>query len=50
MVAAGTLDRSAAVTRLPVRDPGVWLLWLTSVPDVGDEVYIGEIGDVSFTR
>ena len=38
MVATGTLDRTATVAALPARDPGVWLLWLTSLPEVGGGV------------
>jgi hypothetical protein len=50
MVATGTLDDDATVAELPARDPGVWLLWLTSLPDTGGGAFVGEIGDVTFTR
>jgi hypothetical protein len=50
MVATGTLSDDATVAELPARDPGVWLLWLTSLPDTGGGAFVGEIGDVTFTR
>ncbi|MDQ3781419.1 MAG: hypothetical protein M3349_00585 [Actinomycetota bacterium] len=50
MVATGTLGLAPVTVQLPSREQGVWLLWLTSLPDIGDGIHVGEIGDVSFTR
>ena len=50
MVASGTLGTAPATVQLPGREQGVWVLWLTSLPDVGEGVHVGEIGDVTFTR
>lgn len=50
MVATGTLGAAPVTIQLPRRQEGVWLLWLTSLPDIGDGIHVGEIGDVTFTR
>lgn len=48
-VTSGTLVSGPATLQLPERDPGVWLLWLTSLPEQGDGEYWAEIREVVFT-
>ena len=47
-VTSGSLPSGVASVQLPVRDGGVWLLWLTALPanDAGE--YTAQIAEVIF--
>jgi hypothetical protein len=47
-LSAGTLEGGSAAIQLPPRDGGVWLLWLTSLPEQESGVFYGEISEVTF--
>ncbi len=45
---SGTTLESSSVVRLPERDEGRWLLWITSVPEGDETRYYTEVGSVAF--
>jgi serine/threonine protein kinase len=47
-IGSGTVFDAPAAMQLPDRDGGVWLLWLTEVPEQGVEEYYAEIFEVVF--
>ena len=47
-ISSGTLVSGTASLQLPAKDGGVWLLWLTALPDQSDGEYWAEISEVSF--
>ena len=47
-IARGTLQRAAVKIQLPIRAGGVWLLWLTDLPERSDGSYQSQISDVRF--
>lgn len=47
-VSSGTLVSGTASLQLPVRDGGVWLLWLTALPEQANGEFFAEISEVSF--
>jgi hypothetical protein len=48
-VARGTLQRAESRIQLPVRGGGLWLLWLTDLPERPDGSYQALITDVQFS-
>lgn len=47
---SGTLLPSPTVVQLPVRNGGVWLLWLTELPRRGDGSHRAEIAEIRMHR
>ena len=47
-VEAGTLETGAVSLQLPERSGGVWLLWLTDLPEREPSVFFSEIAEVAF--
>jgi serine/threonine protein kinase len=47
-VARGTLLRAESSVQLPVRGGGLWLVWLTDLPDRPDGSYQARITDIRF--
>jgi len=48
-IARGTLQRAESRIQLPVRGGGLWLLWLTDLPERADGSYQARLVDVRFT-
>ncbi|MEN8039908.1 MAG: hypothetical protein ABFR95_00210 [Actinomycetota bacterium] len=47
-IARGTLQRAESRLNVPVRGGGLWLLWLTDLPQRADGSYQAEITDIRF--
>lgn len=47
-IGSGTVFDAPATMQLPDRDGGVWLLWLTDLPEQGADEYYAEISEVVF--
>ncbi len=47
-VFSGTTLESASLVRLPEREEGRWLLWITSLPEGDEARFYTEVGSVSF--
>lgn len=47
-IGSGTVFDAPATMQLPGRDGGVWLLWLTDLPEQGVDEYFSEISEVIF--
>ena len=47
-ITSGTTAQDAAVLELPEREGGVWLLWLTGLPEISDGEYRGIVYEVTF--
>jgi hypothetical protein len=47
-ITSGTSTQDAAVLELPEREGGVWLLWLTDLPEISDGEYRAVIYEVTF--
>lgn len=47
-IASGTVLSGTNPVQLPERTGGVWLLWLTDLPEVGDDEYRSTVFDVAF--
>jgi hypothetical protein len=47
-VASGTILEGSNVVQLPERSGGVWLLWLTDLPLVGEGEYRATVNEVTF--
>jgi putative peptidoglycan lipid II flippase len=48
-IGSGTVFDAPATMQLPDRDGGVWLLWLTDLPEQGTDEYYAEVFEVVFT-
>jgi len=46
---SGTLTSDPTTLEVPERDPGVWVLWLTDIPEQADGEYWADIAEVTFT-
>ncbi|MCP3996483.1 MAG: hypothetical protein GY722_15715 [bacterium] len=49
-IGSGTVFDAPASMQLPDRDGGVWLLWLTDLPEQAADEYYSEISEVTFSR
>ena len=47
-IGSGTVYDAPAKMQLPKRDGGVWLLWLTDLPEQAVDEYYSEISEVVF--
>lgn len=47
-ITSGSLVGGSANLQLPDREGGVWVLWLTSLPEQDDGIYYSEISEVGF--
>lgn len=47
-IGSGTVFDAPATMQLPGRDGGVWLLWLTEIPEQAADEYFSEISEVVF--
>lgn len=48
-VGSGTVLEAPAAMQLPDRDGGVWLLWLTELPEQAVDEYFAEVAEVTFS-
>ncbi len=47
-IASGVFDSTVTTIELPERSGGIWLLWLTDIPEIADGEYRGFIYEVAF--
>jgi len=47
-IARGTLQRAESRIQVPVRGGGLWLMWLTNLPERPDGSYQAQIADIRF--
>lgn len=47
-IASGTVFDAPSVLQLPNRDGGVWLIWLTDLPEQTLDEYFSEVSEVTF--
>ena len=47
-IGSGTVFDAPATMQLPDRDGGIWLIWLTDLPEQATDEYFSEISEVTF--